>query len=338
MVWVKFAICLAVILVAGTRLAKYGDVIAVKTGLGRVWIGVVLLATITSLPELATSISSVALVGKPDLALGNLFGSNLINLAVIAIIDVLYTRGQVLQYLSSGIILAAASSTLLIAAVAIFIYLTQTMFSFGVFGYVGLYSPILLFLYLFVQYMIIRFRPVHQNQHTTDSSVTTHYESMSLVRVSAFFAIAALATIGAGMWLGFIGDELSVVTGLETSLIGTLFLAICTSAPEIVVSISALRMGALDMAVGNVIGSNLFNMGVVIFVGDLFYTSGPILSYVAMDHISTALFAVLMGCIVILGLIFRPRIWPRIWVGLDATALILLYLGAIGVLYLQGRP
>lgn len=338
MVWVKIAICLAVLLVAGTRLAKYGDVIAAKTGLGRVWIGVILLATITSLPELATGISSVALVGKPDLTLGDLFGSNLINLAVIAIIDVLYTRGQVLQYLSFGIVLAATASTLLVAAVATFIYVAQTVVSFGIFNYIGLYSPILLFLYLLVQYMLIRFRPTQQGQHATKGSVTADYESVSLRRVSTFFAIAALATIGAGTWLGFIGDELSEVTGLKASFVGTLFLAICTSAPEIVVSISALRLGALDMAVGNVIGSNLFNMGVVIFVVDLFYTTGPILSYAAIDHIGTALFTILMSCVVIIGLIFRPRFWPRIWVGLDAAALILLYFCAIGVLYLLGRP
>jgi len=329
---------LAVILVAGTRLAKYGDVIAAKTGLGRVWIGVVLLATITSLPELATGISSVALVGKPDLTLGDLFGSNLINLAVIAIIDVLYTRGQVLQYLSFSIVLAATASTLLVAAVATFIYVAQTVVSLGIFNYIGLYSPILLFLYLLVQYMLIRFRPTQQGQHATNGSVAADYESVSLRRVSTVFAIAALATIGAGIWLGFIGNELSEVTGLKASFVGTLFLAICTSAPEIVVSISALRLGALDMAVGNVIGSNLFNMGVVIFVDDLFYTTGPILSYAAIDHIGTALFTILMSCVVIIGLIFRPRFWPRIWVGLDAAALILLYFCAIGVQYLLGRP
>jgi cation:H+ antiporter len=146
-----------------------------------------------------------------------------------------------------------------------------------------------------------------------------------------------MVTIGAGIWLGLIGNELSEVTGLNASFVGTLFLAICTSAPEIVVSISALRLGALDMAVGNVIGSNLFNMGVTIFVDDLFYTTGPILSYAAMDHIGTALFAILMSCVVIIGLIFRPRFWPRIWVGVDAMALIFLYVGAIVVLYVLGK-
>jgi len=337
LVWVKFAICLAVILVAGTKLSKYGDAIAEKTGLGRIWVGVVLLAAITSLPELATGISSVALVGKPDLTLGDLFGSNLINLVVIAIIDVFYTRGPVLHYLGTGIVLAAILSTLLIAVAATSIYVAQNVASLGIFGYIGLYSPILLCLYLLVQFMLIRFQRTQQGQPPTNDTVTANYENISLRRVSTFFAIAALATIGAGIWLGLIGDELSEVTGLNASFVGTLFLAICTSAPEIVVSISALRLGALDMAVGNVIGSNLFNMGVTIFVDDLFYTTGPILSYVAMDHIGTALFAILMSCVVLIGLIFRPRLWPRIWVGVDAMALIFLYVGAIVVLYVLGK-
>jgi cation:H+ antiporter len=337
LVWVKFAICLAVIVVAGSRLSKYGDVIAVKTGLGRIWVGVILLATITSLPELATGISSVALIGKPDLTLGDLFGSNLINLVVIAIIDVLYTRGPVLHYLGSGIVLAAILSTLLVAAAATFIYIAQNVSSLGIFGYIGFYSPILLCLYLLAQYMLFRFQRTQQGQPPDNGSVTANYEAVSLRKASAFFIIAALATIAAGTWLGFIGDEISQVTGLKASFVGTIFLAICTSAPEIVVSISALRLGALEMAVGNVIGSNLFNMGVTIFVDDLFYTTGPILSYVAMDHVGTALFAILMSCVVIIGLIFRPRFWPRIWVGIDTAVLILLYFGAIVVIYSMGR-
>jgi cation:H+ antiporter len=337
LVWVKFAICLAVILVAGTKLSKYGDAIAEKTGLGRIWVGVVLLAAITSLPELATGISSVALVGKPDLTLGDLFGSNLINLVVIAIIDVFYTRGPVLHYLGTGMVLAAILSTLLIAVAATSIYVAQNVAPLGIFGYIGLYSPILLCLYLLVQYMLFRFQRIQQGRPPNNGAVTADYDSISLRKVSTFFGIAALATIGAGIWLGFIGNELSEVTGLKASFVGTIFLALCTSAPEVVVSISALRLGALEMAVGNVIGSNLFNMGVIIFVDDLFYTTGPILSYTSIDHIGTALFAILMSCVVIIGLIYRPRFWPRIWVGIDAAALILLYFGAVFVLYMMGR-
>jgi len=337
LVWIKLVVCLIIILVAGTRLSRYGDAIAEKTGLGRIWIGVVLLATITSLPELATGISSVALIGKPNLTLGDLFGSNLLNLVTIAIIDVLYTRGPILHYVGTGLVLAATASTLLIGAVAASIYLAQNVAPLGIFNYIGLYSPIIFCIYMIIQYMLIRFQRSQQSQAGTDSPPAASHGEISLKKAIAFFVLAALATAGAGTWLGFIGDELSMVTGLNDSFVGSLFLAICTSAPEIVVSISALRMGALDMAVGNVIGSNLFNMGVTVFVDDLFLTEGPILSYASTDHIFTALIAMLMSCVVIIGLIYRPRFWPRIWVGIDAAGLVILYIGAIAVLYFMGN-
>jgi cation:H+ antiporter len=336
LVWIKFVVCLAIILVAGTRLSKYGDVIAEKTGLGRVWTGVVLLATVTSLPELSTGISSVALLGKPDLTLGDLFGSNLCNLVAIAIIDIFYLRGPVLHYVSSGIVLAATSGALLMAAVATSIYVAQNVSSLGIFNYIGLYSPVIFCLYLLIQFMLMRFERIQPSRPESSQQVHANYEGVSLSRITSYFVLAALAIVGAGTWLGFIGDELSEVTGLRTGFIGTLFLAFATSMPEIVVSISAVRLGAPDMAIGNVIGSNLFNMGVIVFVDDLFYLKGPILSHATTDHIFTALAAILMSCVVIIGLVFRPRIWQRIWVGVDTLAIIVLYLGAISVLYFLG--
>jgi cation:H+ antiporter len=295
----------------------------------------VLLATITSLPELATGISSVAIIGKPDLTMGDLFGSNLLNLVTIAIIDVLYTRGPILHYIGTGLVLAATASTFLIGAVAASIYVAQNVTSLGIFNYIGLYSPIIFCLYLSIQYMLFHFQRSQPRPAESPSAIS--HADITLKRATIFFAIAALATAGAGIWLGFIGDELSMVTGLKASFVGSLFLAVCTSAPEIVVSISALRMGALDMAVGNVIGSNLFNMGVIVFVDDLFFAKGPVLSYASTDHIFTALVAMLMSCVVIIGLVYRPRFWPRIWVGVDTAGLAVLYAGAIYVLYFLGR-
>jgi len=97
LIWLKFAICLAVVLFAGTKLAKYGDAIAEKTGLGRIWIGLVFIALITTMPELVTSISSVVLVHSPDLALGTLLGSCCFNLSILALLDILHSRTPVLS-------------------------------------------------------------------------------------------------------------------------------------------------------------------------------------------------------------------------------------------------
>jgi len=89
MLWLQFIICSAVIVVSGSRLSRYGDVIAEKTGIGGAWIGLILMASITSLPELITGISSVAIVNVPDIALGDVMGSCVYNLAILAVMDIL---------------------------------------------------------------------------------------------------------------------------------------------------------------------------------------------------------------------------------------------------------
>ena len=100
MVWLKFLLCFVIILVAGTKLARYGDVIAEKTGLGGIWIGLVILAGVTSAPELATGVSSAALVKLPDLALGTLLGSCLFNLVILALLDILHSHVPFLSKVS----------------------------------------------------------------------------------------------------------------------------------------------------------------------------------------------------------------------------------------------
>ena len=90
LLWVEFIACTVAIVFAGARLSRYGDIIAEKTGLGRTWIGVVLLATVTSLPELVTGISSVTYAGFPDIAVGDVLGSCVFNLLILAILDAMY--------------------------------------------------------------------------------------------------------------------------------------------------------------------------------------------------------------------------------------------------------
>ena len=337
MIWVQFVICLSVIILVGTRLSKYGDIIAEKTGMGRIWVGIVLLATITSLPEVATGISSVAIIKNPDLAIGDLFGASLLNLAIIAVVDVLYKKGPILHFLGTGIVLATILSVLLIAAAATSIFLAHSVLSASIFGFIGIYSPILLCIFFLSQYMLFLFK-IRQTDSTDETdSQGNEYASISLKRTILYFSLTAIAIIGAGTWLGFIGDQIADSTGMKASFVGTLFLAISTTAPEMVVSISAARLGALEMAVANVVGSNLFNIGVIIFLNDLFFHEGPILKYVSTGHILTALFALMMSSIVIIGVIFRPKFWIKSWVGIDTTFIAILYISALVTLYFFGR-
>ncbi len=223
---------------------------------------------------------------------------------------------------------------MVIVAAATSLYLAQNLLTVALFGRIGVYSLVLFCLYLVAQYIIFRFQTAKSEDTQENEVLSANHSLISLKRIVFFFIVAAVVTAGAGIWLAFIGDQIAEVTGLNASFVGTLFLAVCTSAPEIVVSISAVRLGALDMAVSNMVGSNLFNMGVIIFIDDLFYAAGPILQGVDMDHVITALFALLMSGIVIIGIIFRPRFWRRIWIGVDTAVLVILYFGAMVTLYL----
>ena len=302
LIWLQYVACLAVILFAGTRLARYGDAIAEKTGLGGLWVGLVLLAAITSVPELVTSISSVALVGLPDLAMGTLLGSCLFNLTLIALLDFLYRKGTILSNVRLSHMASAAAAIVLIAIAGATILGGETFEGIKL-AWIGVPSIIILILYLVAIRQIFRFEMRHP---APPEAPLAKYANLSLKKVYFRFALAALAVIGAGIWAAFIGDEIAAATGWGTTFVGSLFLAISTSMPELVVTIAALRLGATDMAVADILGSNMFNIA-IIFAADLFYRGGSVLSSVSDAHLITAALAVVATLLVIIGLRFRRR-------------------------------
>ena len=303
MVWLKFVLCLAIILFSGTKLARYGDIIAEKTGLGGIWIGLVLIAAITSIPELVTGVSSVALVGLPDLALGTLLGSCLLNLVIIAVMDILYRPAPILSKVSSRHMASAGMGILLIAIAGGSILAGETLSGLAL-GWVGIPSILLVIVYLVGVRRMFRFEC---RQHTQQlEAASPQYTEIPIRTVYMKFILAAAVVIGGGIWLSFVGNEIAQVTGWGTSFVGSLFLAISTSMPELVVTIAALRLGAIDMAVANILGSNMFNIA-IIFPVDLFYSQGSILSLVSDAHLITAMVAIVMSLVVITGLRFRQR-------------------------------
>jgi cation:H+ antiporter len=302
LIWLQYAACLAIILFAGTKLARYGDAIAEKTGLGGLWIGLVLLAAITSVPELVTSVSSVALVGIPDLAMGTLVGSCLFNLTLIALLDILYRKGPILSHVHQRHIASAAVGVVLLAVTGAAIFWGETLAVVKL-AWIGIPSIIIIIIYLVAIRQLFRF----ERHHPSSSEDTSpRYAELSMKTVYFRFTLAALAVIGAGIWVSFVGDDIAGVTGWGTSFVGSLFLAISTSMPELVVTIAALRLGATDMAVADILGSNMFNIA-IIFVADIFYTNGPILSSVSHSHLITAAMAIIATILVIIGLCFRRQ-------------------------------
>jgi len=108
LIWLQFFISAGIIIIAGTKLSLYADVISERTGLSKAWIGMILLGVVTSLPEVATSVASAVKINAPDLAFGNIFGSNMINLFIIPLTDIAYRKGAILSFVSQTHILTAS--------------------------------------------------------------------------------------------------------------------------------------------------------------------------------------------------------------------------------------
>jgi len=329
LVWFKFVLCLVIILFAGTKLVRYGDAIAEKTGLGRIWIGLLLLAAVTSMPELVTGVSAVALVGSPDLAVGTLFGSCAINLVILALLDILHRRTPILSEASSEHIISASWGILLIAIAAGSIFAGQRFSGLGL-GWMGLPSIVIFILYLVAMWQIFRFERTHQV--SSPQAITAQYEGISARMVYLKFTLAAMAVIAAGIWLSFIGDEIAQVTGWGASFVGSLFLAISSSMPELVVAIAALRLGAIDMAIADILGSNMFNIAIVAPV-DIAYRQGPVLSLASNSHLVTAVTVIMMSLLVITGVRFRAKRKTFAVASWYAPALIGLYIFAAYALF-----
>ena len=331
--WLQLVAAAAAILVTAHFMARSADVVAEKTGLGRSFVGVVMLATVTSLPELGTGVSSIILVGEVDLAAGDAFGSNLFNLLIIGLMDLYWRRGPMLAYVSSTAGLVGVLGIVVISTAVIAV----TVHSLTDVGSTWYISPVSLLMFgTFLVSMCLVFKAEHSETSSGAQVETSNYQDESLARSIVIYLIAAAIVIGAAIWLAFTGDHIAEAMGWQASFVGTQFLALSTSLPEIAASFAALRLGAPELAITNVLGSNLFNMGFVLFLDDVVYTGSVLWSGIDDIHILTAVMAVLMTSIVVVGIQnSNRRTAERSIVTATGASMILLYIASsVMVFYL----
>jgi cation:H+ antiporter len=330
----QFAVCAVLIARAGFVLSRSADVLAGALGWGRGWVGLALLATVTSLPELASGISAVALLDAPNLAVGNALGACVVNLLFLVVVDALQRHQPMYSEASATHLLSAGFGVVMLGFVALSL-LTGARAPAVL--HVGIYSPLLLLLYL----LALKGVHGHERQAMNASgagnptgAVPVHLHAERLRQEWRRFGLAALVVVAAGSWLPEVADGLGTALGLSRSFVGTVLMAVVTTLPEMAVTLGALRLGALDMAIGNLLGSNLFNV-VILAVDDAFFVRGPLLAQAAPVHAGTAVTALVMTGLVIVGLVMRPqgralRVLSWVSVALAATYAVnaaLVYLG-----------
>ncbi len=328
--WIVFLGCSTAIVLAGTRLAAYGDAIGRRTGLGQGWIGLLLLATVTSIPELTTTMTG-AWLGTPNIAVGNAFGSNLFNVVIIAFLDILLLRrGTILSRVRQHHVASGVLAVLLTAVAMLGIILEWPV----TWGGVSPLSFLLLVTYVIGVYLLYHVeRDANRGNDPEDESG----EPLSL-RTSIFgFAVCAGVIIAAGIFLISSAKSLSEMTGISASVMGSVLVAIVTSLPELATSFGALRIGAFDMILGNLFGSNMFNI-LTIFFADVAFRRGSIFVGVgegATDQLIVALLGVLLTGIAVIAISVRPK--RRVFgISVASLALLLTYAMGLALILLRG--
>lgn len=289
MLWIQFIICAAAIITSGYKMTVFADEISEKTGLSSGLMGTLILAVITSCPELVTTLSSISVVDAPDLALGDLVGANAFNIFAIALIGILCGKGSILRGQTKVSIFTASLSVFMLIVVIVSIRWNGIAEIFDIsLGSIAIGA-------LYIGGVVLIYKKEGRGAPRARERIKPS--------LKAKFSIAASIIIASGVWLAKIGKDISVVYGLNEMYVGVLLVAFATTMPEFVVSLTALKQNSVSMAVGNLLGSNIFNIFIIIIL-DAFLRRGNFFTYVSDMNILVGFFTVALTAIA-LGAMLR---------------------------------
>jgi len=324
--WGIFGLSALAVVIAGYKLGRYGDEIAEATGIERAWIGMLLLATVTSLPELVTTVTAGA-ISAPEIALGNIFGSNLFNMAIIAVMEaisfwVLRHRDlpPLLSHVSGDQLLYAAAAIVLSSLGIVGISFASGREFLGM----GPVSWIILLLYPLSVWAL--YRPGERADRAAKSP-------REAVRPLLKFALAATVVVFAGMYLARSGEEIAQATRLTDTFMGAIFIAASTSLPELMSCLGALRIRSFDLLMGNLFGSNMFNVFTIPFA-DLAYR-GALLPSGSPNQVAVAALSIVLMAVAAFGIQRRSH-RRLLGLGYEAWGILVGYLLAVYILFVRG--
>ena len=269
----------AAVMFCGAKLAVYGDALASLTGWGRLFVGGLLLALATSLPELSTNIAAVRLdPPNPELAVGTVLGANMKNLVTLAAVALAFGGKRFLQRV------APEQGYLMVVAVG----LTAVAILFGALKMgvevweIGLSSIIMIVLFVLGMWWVYKTRP-KEAEAEAEADADGEDTGMTLSRAWVMFGLVSLGVVVSGYFLAWSTDQIAEITGIASSTLGILLLAFVTTMPEISATVMAVRLGAIDLAVAGLYGSSAFNVS-ILFYSDIFYRDGILVNQTEPAH------------------------------------------------------
>lgn len=323
MVWLQFTVCASALTFFAYLLCREGAIVSAKTRIERAVMGMFFLGVATSFPEIVTATSSVYSFGNIGLGYGDIMGSVIINLMILSLIDMFSRSKRILSGAywfnrSTGLFAAGISGMILLSVIL------RTLFPVSLrFGLVGLESIVVGVIYLvYLRQLKNAGRPGHVNA-----------EPYSFWMVWAKFFLLLLVVMVLGVWMAAIGDRIVSLTGLSGSFVGSLFLGFATSLPEIIVAFSAFFAAGPDMALGNILGSNIFDIS-LIPVLDLL-TENPILGMIDLGSAVATLFAFILSVLACFGMFYAKKTARRInW---NTSLFLILGFFCFVLIYLLGK-
>ncbi|MCJ8345682.1 hypothetical protein MJH12_09080 [bacterium] len=260
-IYLQFIIACTIIIIAGIKLTQYGEDLEEKAGFSAGFIGAFLLAACTSLPELVASFSSVYIMNAPQLALGNIFGSNTFNLCILAVLDLFFIKECLYHKVDKSIVKVIAIGQILTILALFGIHLNGdfTALHFD-WGGKSIFSMNIFLLLVFVTYIFTASILTDIEDEDSEGQESEKPNSKDKWIAIGKFALTGLIVCISGVWLTYTCDIIADISGLGKTFVGSLLLAFATSLPEATVCLTALRMQAYTLVFGNVLGSNIFNI------------------------------------------------------------------------------
>lgn len=327
MMYLTFLFSALVVVAAATKLAQYGDAIAVRARLGGALIGTILLAGATSLPELLSAINAIQL-NVPNMAAGSMFGSGMFNMFMLGVLDLTFRNVRVLRRVATTHALTASLANLLTGLAILFVLADIDL----KIGWVGLDSLVIMVAYVAGVRLLQRGggpdATARPEDIPPDSKVPT------LPKALLGFGLACLVLVVITPFMVGAADQIATATGLSAGFVGATLIAITTSLPEMVATIAAVRIGAYDLAVGNLFGSNIFNM-FALGLTDVFYVPGRFLGVVDDSFAIAGLLAISLTSLGLIGNLARVE-RRFFFVELDALFILIGYLLGMYLLYMKG--
>ena len=318
MVFVYFLLAAAITVYAAIKLSTYADVMTEKSKMGGMLVGTVLLAGATSLPEVTTSISAV-MIDNPDIAIGNMLGSNLFNIFILAMFDLYFRQKQLFNYASRDHLYTAGLGLLLTVTTLIALIVRVDMTFIGI----GVDALLIAILYGIGIYYIGKQPTEPVAEQEVEEVVVGKYEEITLKRAVFGFIIAAIVIMAAGTALSITGDQIAVVTGLGSSFVGSFLIAASTSLPEAVAVFMALKLRNVNLAFGSILGSNIFNM-LIIAMSDVFYRNGSILADVSTSHLVSAVGITILSILVMYS-VLRQNVTSKVRYVIPSLLVVVVY-------------